>query len=196
MINPKGTCTTELRLWCVLCTPVYKRNDEAVKRDLSMLLAGPKKGDEMSAMLWTCKAMCGIEDHRQAHHATSRNRLLVFRTKRAADKYARKEQKKNNRWKFTVNPVRLNSPDKSDVKEYETEISKAGMWSWKKFSETHNEIVGKVFTPSEGEKSEREEVVGVAPSVPFNEAKRIVDAHNQEIKNLIAEMTMRSYFGG
>jgi len=188
---------TELKLWCVLCTPVVEQDEKRIKEQLTLLLAGPSgpvppgapKG--FRAMMWTAAAMCGIGDNRSPHHLRERNQLIIFRTKRAADKRAAKEQKQNNRWKFTVNPIRLNKPDEADAKEYETEIAKADRWRHQRFSETHSSIIGKVYTQTEGVDSARDEVVG---TVDNREVERIVKAHNQEVDHLVAEMTLNSWF--
>lgn len=182
-----------LKLWVVYCEPVRENTEDYVKRQIAFLLAGPGKGDETRAMMWTALAMCGIGDNRLAQYETVNRRVLVFRTKRAAQKYCRLKAK-NKSWTFTPQPIRMQPCDETDLKEYEKEIACATTWEHRKFSETHDEIIGHVFTPSEGPESYREEVVGVAPSTPFNEAERIVKSHNDEVNHLVSIITLNSWF--
>jgi hypothetical protein len=197
----KSKYATELKLWCVLCTPVKTKSDEQIKKELGFLLRGPGKADikegeiseeNMRAMMWTALAMTGIGENREAHYATQKQRLLIFRTRRSAEKYARKEGSKNKMWTFKAQPVRLANPDECDVREYEHEINEAGTWWVSPFNAGYGSIHGKVMTPTEGADSAREEVVGVAATDPINEAKRIVEAHNAEISRLVAKFTVKS----
>ena len=108
----KNEC--DLELWCVRCTPVIEMDDAKTKRDISLLLAGPGKAiaeNDLRAVTWTALAMEGISDKREPHYAMQSQRLLIFRTKRAADKYAKQEGAKNDQWKFKAQPVRLVSED-------------------------------------------------------------------------------------
>jgi hypothetical protein len=189
---------SDLELWCVQCRPVHKKDDAKTKRDISLLLAGPGKAiaeNDLRAVTWTALAMEGIRDRSKPHYATQNQRLIIFRTKRAADIYAKKEAAKNDQWTFKAQPVRLNAPDDTDLEEYEEEVNHAGTWWREKFSDEYDSIMGMVMTPSEGKNSAREEVVGVAATKPTNEAERIVDAHNNEIKRLIAKFTLSSHLG-
>lgn len=95
------------QLWCVCCTPLQTKSEAAVKRDLSLLLAGPDAPapagapENFRALIWTALAMAGAGDNREPHYATHYQRVMVFPTRRAAAAYARRQSRANEHWSFT-----------------------------------------------------------------------------------------------
>ncbi|HOX59357.1 MAG TPA: hypothetical protein P5205_19505 [Candidatus Paceibacterota bacterium] len=68
---------------------------------------------------------------------------------------------------------------KTDDWEYESEVHTASRWTMTHFNEGYWSIMGLLKTPSDG--FTRDEVMGVAPK---EEAERICEAHNAEVKEL------------
>jgi hypothetical protein len=110
---------TELKLWCVECSPVNKRDDKVTKHLLTLLLRGPGDGTPedpdaqkaMRALTWTALAMTGIADQRKPQYEEVRRKLAIFRTEGAAKKYAQKHNTKNDHWIARAKPVRIMSDD-------------------------------------------------------------------------------------
>ncbi len=79
--------------------------------------------------------------------------------------------------------------ERSD-RDYEQEVWTASKWRMEHFNENYWAIIGSLMTPSD--RFVRDEVVGVATK---DEAKRIIEAHNQEIAELEARLAKRATKG-
>lgn len=105
---PRHSVQRLVRLWCIHLEPRTKRDLEAEKSDLMMLARGPGKS-EMEQLVWVCKAMCGIQDHRQESWATRRQRIMVFTDQKTAKREAQRHD--NEYWKASVREVRIVEPN-------------------------------------------------------------------------------------
>jgi hypothetical protein len=71
-------------------------------------MVGLSKGvpdDPIQALFWVARAVNGFGDHRTAHFARDRQRLVVFKSKRRAAERARRET--NESWSGKVRAVRI-----------------------------------------------------------------------------------------
>jgi hypothetical protein len=116
-MNPLPTSNQdEPSLWCIEHSPVQSPDyHRRLKDQLTFLLQGPGDGTPEDpdpnkarrAMMWTAFAMAGIGDNRQPHYEKCRQKLAIFRTERAAKKYAQKLNAKNEYWTATAKPIRM-----------------------------------------------------------------------------------------
>jgi hypothetical protein len=92
------------RLWCVEVVPKKRNLDMTDAKKVAKLAKGiPDDPDQ--ALLWVAQVFSGFGDVRQAAFARHRQRLVVFRDKRRAAEFARKET--NEFWTGKVREVRV-----------------------------------------------------------------------------------------
>lgn len=94
-----------MKLWCVLCIPKLRPNDEKLRlQGIQRLLNGPGKS-ELSQMMWAVQAAVGFNDNREPKYQELRQRLIVFEDLRDAVEAAKKAT--NEFWIGKVREVRV-----------------------------------------------------------------------------------------
>jgi hypothetical protein len=91
-------------LWCVELVPKPTKLAVADEDGLVEFSKG-MPGEPDKALVWMANAFTGLADHRTAHFARFRQRLVVFKEKRQAAAWARRET--NEFWSGVVRAVRI-----------------------------------------------------------------------------------------
>lgn len=100
--------TGTIQLWYIHLTPRREKRDEKkLMSDLKFLMDGPGATD-IAKLMWVAKAMCGIEDHREAKWATRHQLPLAFKSRSDALVQARKHD--NEFWRASVRRMRVVEP--------------------------------------------------------------------------------------